>query len=240
MKGIDQLLRTNRTAKIAEIVLVFGVGGLIIWIGSLLVGENVLAFQGVISIANIVALLLVWAGLRLRGQSCEHFGFTLQFKGWGPIWKTFLKSLVVFLAATFAFVMGAIVMGAILGRPEQADLSVYEFLKGNLPVFVVSMVSIYLTASFGVEVIYRGFLIHRIEELGGGGKGTLYFAVILSSLVFGLIHSGWGLTGMVQTTFGGLALAICYLAFGRRLWINILAHGYMDTLLIVPLYFAEG
>ena len=125
MKKVGQLLRSNRFAKVAEIVLVFGVGGLIIWIESLMVGGNIFAFQVAIWIANMVALLLVWAGLRLRGQSCEHFGFTLEFKGWGAVWKTFLKSLVVFLVATAAFVVGAIVMGAILGRPEQADLSLH-------------------------------------------------------------------------------------------------------------------
>ncbi len=61
---------------------------------------------------------------------------------------------------------------------------------------------------------------------------------MISSIVFGLIHFDWGLVGMVQTGFMGLALGVSYLAVRRNLWVLILAHGYMDTILILQMYFA--
>ncbi len=43
---------------------------------------------------------------------------------------------------------------------------------------------------------------------------------------------------MVQTAFMGLALGVSYLVLGRNLWVTILAHGYMDTMLLLQMYFA--
>lgn len=45
---------------------------------------------------------------------------------------------------------------------------------------------------------------------------------------------------MVQTGFMGLALAISFLVLQRNLWILILAHFYMDAILMVQMYLAPG
>ena len=44
----------------------------------------------------------------------------------------------------------------------------------------------------------------------------------------------------MQTGFIGLALGVSYLAVGRNLWVTILAHGYMDTLLMLQMYFGAS
>ena len=43
-----------------------------------------------------------------------------------------------------------------------------------------------------------------------------------------------------QTGFMGLVLGICYIKLKKRLWILILAHAYMDTILMVQLYLANN
>ena len=91
-------------------------------------------------------------------------------------------------------------------------------------------------SSFAEEVIYRGFLITRIGELGEGTKTSDCFAIAFSSLVFGLVHSDWGLPGMVQAGCMGVALGLSYLIVGRNLWVMIFAHAYMDTILILQMY----
>ncbi len=78
---------------------------------------------------------------------------------------------------------------------------------------LVSLVSIFIVSSFGEEVVYRGFLINRISEIGDGTKNAIRLSVIISALVFGLAHFGWGLMGIRQTTFMGLALALSYQFF---------------------------
>ena len=90
-------------------------------------------------------------------------------------------------------------------------------------------------SSFGEEVFYRGFMIHRIAELTNAPwRWTV--AVVGSAIVFGLAHFSWGPSGMVQTGFMGLALGAAYLKLGRNLWLTILAHMYMDTILFVQMY----
>lgn len=46
--------------------------------------------------------------------------------------------------------------------------------------------------------------------------------------------------GVVQTGMMGLVLGICYLKLRKRLWILILAHAYMDTILMVQMYLAQN
>ena len=44
------------------------------------------------------------------------------------------------------------------------------------------------------------------------------------------------MVGIVQTTFMGLALTVSYVLVKRNLWVLVLAHAYIDTLLLVQMY----
>lgn len=238
--GLGHALLTHRLARVGEIVTVFTAAAAVIFLALPLAGENLLARQGVLLAANVLMLFLVWLGLRLRGQGVEHFGLRFRGASRGVVIRAVLQSVAVFVVAVAAFVVGAIVMVNIVGRPESADMSAYDFLRGNLPMLVFCLVGVWIISSFGEEFIYRGFLIHRIAELGSGGSRAWKLAVVASSVVFGLAHYGWGPAGMVQTTFMGLALGVSYLVVGRNLWVVILAHGYMDTILMLQMYFAAA
>jgi membrane protease YdiL (CAAX protease family) len=132
-------------------------------------------------------------------------------------------------------VVGAIVAANLFGMPEPADPDVYAYMRGNLPMLLGALAAAYLASSIGEEVIYRGFLINRIASLSGQ-RHRWKVAVVASAIVFGLAHYSWGPAGMVQTGFMGLALGAAYLRVGRRLWVTILAHAYLDTILFVQMY----
>ena len=85
-----------------------------------------------------------------------------------------------------------------------------------------------------------GYLITRISEMAGNSKNWLKIAVLISAIIFGLAHFAWGLMGMVQTGFMGLALGISFLFVKRNLWVLILAHAYMDTILMIQMYLGGG
>ncbi len=72
--------------------------------------------------------------------------------------------------------------------------------------------------------------------MGSGGKPAWGATVVISSIVICLIHYQWGPTGMGQTGFMSLALGVSYLCVRRKLWVTILAHAYMDTILILQMY----
>ena len=238
--GLGRTLLTSKLAQGGELVVVFIVAVALIMGAEPLVGENPLARQGVVWVANVLMLVMVWLGLRLRGQGWGHFGLSLRLANRRSVVRAVLQSFVVFVAAVAAFVVGAVVMANIVGKPEAADMSGYDYLQGNLPMLILALVAVYIVSSFGEEVIYRAFLINRIAELWSGGKAAWTLAVVISSIVFGLVHFGWGLTGMVQTGFMGLALGVSYLVVRRNLWVTILAHGYMDTILFLQMYFGAG
>ena len=232
-------LDSNR-ARVAELVAVPTVALIVILAGLPFVGENPIAYQGLIWMANVMMLITVWLGLRLREQGWDHFGLSFRLGSARTVLRALLLSIVVFIAAVVAFIVGAIVMANIVGIPEGADMSGYNYLQGNLPMLLISLAGVYVVSSFGEEVIYRGFLINRIAELGGNGKWAWRWAVGVSAVVFGLIHFSWGPIGMVETGFMGLALGISYLLVKRNLWVTILAHAVMDTILMLQMYFGAA
>ena len=230
---LGRALLTNKVARVGEIAVVFLAAFAVFVAARQHFGESPVGAW--LAIGLMIAL--VWLGLRLRGQTWSHVGLSFRPGARGSVLRTFLQSLVVSIVAIAAFVGAAIAMAAIVEQPDQPETSGFDALQGNLPMLVGALLVVYVTASFSEEVIYRGFLMNRIAELGSGSKGAWALAVVISSVAFGLAHFAWGPAGMVQTGFMGLALGASYLAVGRKLWVTILAHGYMDTVLLLQMYF---
>ncbi len=237
---LGQLLQTNSLVKVAEIVLLFFIAFAILKISAPFATDNPLFMPLVVGAANILMILYIWAGLKLRGESWKDFGLTFKHLSWKQGLKTIMLSLLVALLGAAGFLFGSVVMANITGIPEAADMTGYNYLKDNFPMLLLTLGGVYLSSSFGEEVIYRAFLINRISEIGKKSKSATIAAVILSSIIFGLIHYQWGPMGMVQTGFMGLAMGICYIWLRKRLWILILAHAYLDTILLVQLYLASN
>lgn len=142
------------------------------------------------------------------------------------------------MLAMIAFALGSVIMAPFTGIPESADMSNYAYLQNNIPMLLLTLLGVYIVSSFGEEVIYRAFLINRISEMGFSDKWKNRIAVILSAIIFGLIHYEWGPMGMVQTGYMGLVLGYFYIRYDRKIWILVLAHAYMDTILMVQMYVA--
>jgi len=227
-------------AGLGEILVVFAVGVAVIAGAKPWVGENPVAQQAAAWVANVLMLALVWLGLRWRGQTWRRFGLPFARPGRRAVLRAVLASFAVFAAGAVGFMIGAVIMANIVGVPEGADMSGYDYLRGNLLLTILALPAVYIGSSLCEEVIYRGFLINRVAELAGGGKAGFRLGVVVSAVVFGLVHYTWGPTGMVQTAFMGLALAISYLLVRRNLWVLILAHAYLDTILILQMYFGAA
>jgi membrane protease YdiL (CAAX protease family) len=151
------------------------------------------------------------------------------------------QSILIAIFAIAAFIVAAVLMVNVVGRPQSADMTQYNYLQGNLSLLLVSLAGVYIVSSFGEEVIYRGFLMTRLERIfGGNTRSAAIFALATSSIIFGLAHYKWGAMGIVQSTCMGFAMGASFLLVKRRLWPLILAHALMDTLLLVPLYLAQA
>lgn len=243
MNHPDQLLQNseNSNARIKwktafEIIGIFVVAKVFITVLQPLTKGNLLFNQGIVWLAYMLMLSLIWLGLHLRSQNWTHLGWQFPPKN---LLRIILLSFVVFIAGIAAFLIGGALFSNLQGMPEAADMSQYDYIKGNLKLLIPILIGVYIASSFGEEVIYRAFLITRISELGSNKKIAEYFALVISSVIFGLAHFQWGILGIIQTTFMGFALGVCYLLFKRNLWINVLAHAYMDTILILQMYFGD-
>ncbi|MEX0288995.1 MAG: lysostaphin resistance A-like protein [Flavobacteriaceae bacterium] len=226
--------------NLAEVLLVLLPAFLLIKLTRSWVGDDLIRSFGIVWTANLLMLALIWTSMKIRGQSWKDFGLTFGRFGSKQASKMFGLSLLVFVFAISCYVFGSVLMANIVGMPESADFSRYDFLKDNLGGLLLSLLGVYFISSFGEEVIYRAFLINRFSEMSSNFKYGNTIAVMLSAILFGLIHYEWGLTGMVQTGFMGLAMGIAYIKLKKRLWILVFAHMYMDTLLLVPIYLANN
>lgn len=236
---VGGLLNTNKIAKITEILLVFFLAFGLFKILKPYAGDNLFLKMGIIWCINILMLILVWLGIKLRGQTWADFGLTfgcINFKG---SLKIFLRSLLVCILGLAGYVLGSIIMANISGMPESADMSNYEYFHDNIFMLIITLVGVYIVSSFGEEVVYRAFLINRISELGLDSKYGKVATVLISAVIFGLVHFEWGPTGVVSTGLMGLVMGIFYLKFKKKLWILVLAHAYMDTILLVQVYMAS-
>lgn len=236
MDKIKNLLNTNKTVKISEFVGIFFIGFGFIKIFTPIAGDNIVFKQLVIWLANILMLFYVWAGIKLRGQKLADFGITFGKVSLKQGLRLVLISVGVFVASMVAFILGSIIMANITGIPEAADLSSYKYLQDNIGMLILTLIGVYIVASFGEEVIYRGFIINRLIELGIHSKTGKGIVIIISAVIFGLVHYQWGPMGIVQTGFMGLVLGYFYLKLKKKIWVLVLAHGYMDTILMIQMY----
>lgn len=225
---------------LGEIFLVFSPALLFIKIMQSWVGEDPIRNFVVIWVANIVILLMVWTGMKIRGKSLKDLGLSVKNYKINELIRLLGLSLLVFIFGICAYLAGPILLDIFTQDKVNADFTRYTYLKNNLSGLLLTLAGVYLVSSFGEEVIYRAFLIERISELTKGTRYNIVLAIILSSVFFGLIHYQWGIMGMVQTGGMGLAMGISYIKLNKRLWILILAHAYMDTILLITLYLASN
>jgi uncharacterized protein len=123
---------------------------------------------------------------------------------------------------TFAVTLGLLailaVVAAILlprvwrAKPETlaAALGRMRGLAPTLSWEMVAFALVCLTAGVCEELLYRGWLVNLLRV----ATGSVWIAVSVGSVAFGLGHAYQGVRGMLRTGFIGLQLAVLYIAIG--------------------------
>jgi membrane protease YdiL (CAAX protease family) len=101
------------------------------------------------------------------------------------------------------------------------------------------LVLVWILAAFGEELVYRGYLMNRVADLGNGTRIAWILSLILISGLFGFIHHQQGLTGIIEEGSDGLILGLLYLACRRNLAVPIVTHGVCDTIDIFLLFLGK-
>lgn len=195
----------------------------IVWIGIVIGAVALIDWDFVIVVAALLAIAVVAIETRapLRSLGLARPRSILRTVAFGVAAGVVLVLFSKLLLTPF--------VEALTGIPR--DLSAFDFVRGDITAYVSLMPKIWIGAAIGEEIVFRGFLIGRLEAaFGGASRTTTGAAVILSSAVFAAGHSYQGPTGILITGVLGLIFAIVYVTAGRNLWLTIVMHAVYDTL----------
>jgi membrane protease YdiL (CAAX protease family) len=190
------------------------------------------SWHDLVPLSNTPVLLIVgWISLRLRGVGWRDIGLAV-YRNW-----TTTVALGVACGAAIETLQLS-VTEPLIGRFTGAtpDLSDFQALEGNLPLALVVLVVVWVLAALGEELVYRGYVLNRVADFGGGTRPAWIFAVVATSALFGFAHMDQGLTGQIVESIAGLWLALVYLAAGHKLAVPIIAHGAIDTIDVAMIY----
>ena len=116
------------------------------------------------------------------------------------------------------------------------DLSAYEGLEGNLPQLLLFLAAGWLLGGFLEELAFRGVLQTRIASLFSSAQAGLLASVLMTSILFGFLHTEQGVVGVVVTTVDALFFSFLKWKY-RNTWASALAHGFINTIGIVTIFF---
>lgn len=116
------------------------------------------------------------------------------------------------------------------------DLSAFAALEGDLFAWLALTIFMWITAAFGEELVFRGFLQRELARLLGDGAPGRIAATGVTAVFFGAVHLYQGVSGIVTTGVMGLLLGILFWREGGRLLPCILVHGFYDMIGITLIF----
>ena len=210
-------------------LVVFGVIGTRLGAGTFLGGM-------LITLGYILTIVVASVVLKLGGTGWREIGLARP-NSWP---RTVLLGITALVGV---FLVVNAVQWIALNLPglttEPADVSRFDPIAGNLPLFLLYTALAWTTITFGEEMFFRAFLISQLEDVFLGAKIRTALAVLGSTFAFGLAHYQEGPVGMLTTAAIGLIFALIYLRTGRNLWVTIIAHGLANTLRFVFIFLSS-
>jgi membrane protease YdiL (CAAX protease family) len=179
-------------------------------------------------------LALGWISLRLRGAGWQRVGFARN-RNWAITLAIGIAAGV--LMESFQLFVTQPVLVRLIGKPP--DLDDFRMLTGNIKLALAGFAFTWTFAAFGEEMVWRGYLMNRVADLGNRTRRAWICSLIAVSMVFGLAHANQGITGEIEEGIAGLLLGVVYLSTGRNLAVPIIAHGVQDTIDVILIFLGK-
>lgn len=183
-------------------------------------------------IPTLVILGIMALSLLVRRERLATLGFKRPLS-WPRLAGFALVS--VFLLQLFDIGVVMPILNRLTGTT--IDYSGFASLQGNLGQLLFILAVSWILAALGEEIAFRGYLQTRLGDLFGHSSVGIWLSVVISSLLFGLIHTEQGVIGMVVTTIDALFYSWLKRKFDNNLWVSILAHGFYNSIGMIVFYF---
>jgi membrane protease YdiL (CAAX protease family) len=147
-------------------------------------------------------------------------------------WIAGLVAGIVFGIA-LKLLMKAVVMPLLGAGPLN---HAYQHLVGDAAAAMALVPVMIVTAGFGEETFFRGYLFERIGKLIGQTPGAKTLAVLLTTAFFASLHAfDQGVAGAGQAVFTGLVFGSIFAVTGR-IWMLMCAHAAYDLAAVAIIY----
>ncbi len=151
-----------------------------------------------------------------------------------------ISPMLVFIFAGFFFSQFTYWLNQMLPLPEWADSMeeqtgelIQTILKMESPLeFLFTLTIVAVIPALGEELIFRGILQRRLEEI----MQKPHVAILISALIFSFIH--FQFAGFLPRVVLGLLLGYLYY-WTRNLWVPILGHFVINGFQVSAAYFAK-
>ena len=148
-------------------------------------------------------------------------------------WTRTIAIGIVFGVA-FKFIMKAIVM-PLLGAPPVNQA--YHFVTGNPAVIPAMIFTMIVTAGFGEETFYRGWMFERLGKLLGQSVAAKIAIVLIALIFFASAHyPEQGVPGAEQALVTGLVFGSTFAATGQ-IFLLMIAHAAFDLTALWIIYY---
>ena len=171
-------------------------------------------------------LILIW--VKLSGTPWRYIGYVRPRS-----WIRTIGIGIVFGVA-FKFVMKALVM-PLIGAPPVNQA--YHFVTGNSAVIPAMLFTMLVTAGFGEETLYRGWMFERLGRLLGQSVPAKIAMILITSILFASLHypdQRW--PGVEQALVTGLIFGSIFAITGR-IFMLMIAHAAFDLTALWMIYY---
>lgn len=140
----------------------------------------------------------------------------------------FISVLVIILLLTKGLEAAGLTF---ISEPIEGETERWGDIEGNLQLYLILIALSWVSAGFGEEMFFRGFLITRLKTLLGDIYLSSAITVLLAALMFGYVHIYYqGLTSFVNASVIGVIFGMYFLLYKKNLWPLVIAHGFINSL----------
>jgi membrane protease YdiL (CAAX protease family) len=171
-------------------------------------------------------LVLIWA--QISKTPWREIGYVRP--------RSWIKTIAIgiIFGIAFKFLVKAVVM-PLLGAPPVNQA--YHFVTGNSAVVPYLIFTMIVTAGFGEETLYRGWMFERLGKLFGRSIAAKIAIVLITTILFASLHypeQRWA--GVEQAFVTGLVFGSIF-AIAGRIFLLMIAHAAFDLTALWMIYY---